>query len=83
MQITVKLHATLSDYLPAQHSQYSVNVEVAAKTTPLQILDHFEVPHDKIHLLLINGVYVDPQDRDKALLSDGDTLAVWPPIAGG
>jgi molybdopterin converting factor small subunit len=32
---------------------------------------------------VLNGVYVHPSERDQAILRDGDTLAVWPPVAGG
>ena len=36
-----------------------------------------------VFLVLINGVFVAPQERNKPLLRDGDTLAIWPPVAGG
>jgi len=36
-----------------------------------------------VHLVLINGSYVAPEDRATRTLVDGDVLAIWPPIAGG
>jgi molybdopterin converting factor small subunit len=33
--------------------------------------------------VLINGVYVAPEDRATRTLVEGDVLAIWPPIAGG
>jgi len=33
--------------------------------------------------VLINGVFVPPDERATSVLRDGDVLAVWPPIAGG
>jgi hypothetical protein len=36
-----------------------------------------------VHLVLINGVYVPPEERGTRMLAEGDTLAIWPPIAGG
>ncbi|MGB9149478.1 MAG: MoaD/ThiS family protein, partial [Burkholderiales bacterium] len=36
-----------------------------------------------VHLVLLNGVYVYPPERQTTRLRDGDALAIWPPIAGG
>jgi sulfur carrier protein ThiS len=36
-----------------------------------------------VHLVLINGVYVPPDERATRRLAEGDVLAIWPPIAGG
>jgi molybdopterin converting factor small subunit len=33
--------------------------------------------------VLINGVYAEPEERGSPILNDGDSLAVWPPVAGG
>jgi sulfur carrier protein ThiS len=33
--------------------------------------------------VLVNGIFVPPSQRQAKALSDGDTLAVWPPVAGG
>ena len=33
--------------------------------------------------VLINGVFVPPEQRGARVLVDGDVLAIWPPIAGG
>jgi molybdopterin converting factor small subunit len=41
------------------------------------------VPRKLSHLVLVNGVYAHPDERDTAILKDGDTLAIWPPVAGG
>jgi molybdopterin converting factor small subunit len=33
--------------------------------------------------VLLNGIFVPPSRRPAAPLSDGDTIAIWPPVAGG
>jgi molybdopterin converting factor small subunit len=33
--------------------------------------------------VLVNGTYVEPAQRLTRRLQPGDTLAIWPPIAGG
>jgi sulfur carrier protein ThiS len=35
------------------------------------------------HLVLVNGAFVPREERATTVLHEGDTLAVWPPIAGG
>jgi molybdopterin synthase sulfur carrier subunit len=36
-----------------------------------------------VHLVLINGKYIEPAMRLSQTLVEGDVLAIWPPIAGG
>ena len=83
MQVTLKLYATLDQFLPDEASDHAVTVDVDETATPFNIIDEFRVPRESAHLVLLNGVYVSPADREKAVLKDGDTLAVWPPVAGG
>jgi molybdopterin converting factor small subunit len=56
---------------------------VVAVSLKNSVLDRFQVPHRLCHLVLINGVYAEPEDRGSAILKDGDSLAIWPPVAGG
>lgn len=83
MEITFKLYATLGDYLPADAERHAVRLDVGIKDSPQNILDRFRVPRRLSHLVLINGIYLPPEDREKSILKEGDTLAVWPPVAGG
>jgi sulfur carrier protein ThiS len=84
MKITFKLFATLTDYLPAtaRHTNV-VELEVPADAPISQIIEPFGLPPRLVHLVLVNGLYVPPDDRLTRTLQDGDTLAIWPPIAGG
>ncbi len=84
MKITVKLYANLSDFLPAEAKQNAVMFDVHEMTTVNQVIDHFRVPREQAHLVLINGSYVEHEARDQPQrLNSGDTLAIWPPVAGG
>jgi sulfur carrier protein ThiS len=84
MQITFKLYASLTDYLPADRrtSNWMV-LDVAPETTIAQIIEPFALPMKLVHLVLINGSYVPPDERASRVLKEGDVLAIWPPIAGG
>ncbi len=84
MQITVKLYASLSDYLPSHaRREHAVSVEFSDAAPLSEVVESLRLPDDQVHLVLLNGVYVEPEDRATTRLSDGDAVAVWPPIAGG
>lgn len=84
MKITFKLFATLTDYLPPQARHTNViELEVAPQASISQIIEPFGLPPKLVHLVLVNGTYVQPEDRLSRTLNEGDTLAIWPPIAGG
>lgn len=84
MKITLKLFATLTDYLPAA-SRYTnvVELEVAPGVTITQVVEPYKLPPALVHLVLVNGRYIAPEQRAVEKLSEGDVLAIWPPIAGG
>lgn len=84
MKITFKLFASLTDYLPANARQSNrIELEVAPDATISQIIGPFGLPEKMVHLVLVNGHYVETADRLSRTLSEGDVLAIWPPIAGG
>jgi sulfur carrier protein ThiS len=56
---------------------------VAPESTIADIIAPFNLPMKLVHLVLINGVYVAPEDRATRMLKPDDVLAIWPPIAGG
>ena len=84
MQITFKLFASLTDYLPPE-ARYTnvVQLDVAPEASISQIIEPFGLPPKMVHLVLINGKYIEPERRLTQTLAEGDVLAIWPPIAGG
>ena len=84
MHITFKLFASLSDYLPPEARYTNIlQLEVASEATISQIIEPFGLPPKMVHLVLINGSYIEPDKRLTQTLVEGDVLAIWPPIAGG
>ena len=84
MRIRVKLYAGLDAYLPDDAADNTFGLDADGQTTVNDIIELAKLPGEKVHLVLLNGVYVDPAGRDKrGIFSDGDTLALWPPVAGG
>lgn len=84
MKITLKLFASLTDYLPAT-SKYTniVELEVTDGATITEVTEPYHLPEKLVHLVLVNGRYIAPEQRASQVLVDGDVLAIWPPIAGG
>ncbi len=83
MRITLKLFATLGQYLPPEARANAVEVEVPDGATAHEVLGRFRVPLEKVHLVLLNGVYLDARAREERRIEADDALAVWPPVAGG
>ena len=84
MNITLKLFASLTDYLPVE-SKYTniVALDIAPETTIMQLVERYRLPAKEVHLVLVNGSYIAPELRSTKTLVEGDVLAIWPPIAGG
>jgi sulfur-carrier protein len=84
MNITLKLFASLTDYLPPDSRRSNiVELQVEPGASILQIIEPFGLPMRLVHLVLVNGHYINPEDRTTRTLVEGDVLAIWPPIAGG
>lgn len=83
MKVRVKLYASLAEYLPQGAKKNEADIEVADGTSPTQIILRLGLPEKMCHMVLVNGVYVAPEDRSATALEEGDHLAIWPPVAGG
>lgn len=83
MKITFKLFANLSDYLPTGRKYNAIELEVDPATTIGDLVSRFKLPEKLVHLVLVNGVYIEPRVRPGCVLRDGDVVAIWPPVAGG
>jgi len=82
VKITLKLYASLSDYLPSQARDNTVEVEVATSATSIDVMNQYQVPLAEVHLVLVNGIFIPPGKREEPL-QPGDQLAIWPAVAGG
>ena len=80
MKITLKLFGGLSEYLPEGAYRNSVEVALDNEQSISQVIEGFKMPAEKVHNVLVNGVYCAPPARDQNQLKDGDTLSIWPPV---
>ena len=83
MRVTLELYASLLSYLPPRADRHRVEVDVPDDTVVADLLTMFSVPPERAHLVLHNGVFVPPEERETLNLRPGDVIAVWPPVAGG
>lgn len=84
MKITFKLYATLTDYLPPEaRSSNQVALDIAPEATITDVIAPYGLPMKLVHLVLVNGHYIAPEQRATRTFVEGDVLAIWPPIAGG
>ena len=80
IQVHVKLYASLRRYRPGLAIGRAFECAVPDDTTVGHLVDGvLRLPAAEVAIVLVNGVH---SDRER-LLSDGDQVALWPPIAGG
>jgi len=74
MRITVRLFATLSRGRPGEEA-----LEVDQDATVLQVMKRLGVPEGEVVLIFVNGRHAKPDLH----LTEGDEVALVPPIGGG
>jgi sulfur carrier protein ThiS len=83
MNITLKCFAGLKRHLPPHAKANQALVEVEDDMSVHQVIDLFKIDREEAYLVILNGVFVCPPDRDSTILKENDTLALWPEVAGG
>ena len=79
MHITAKLFATLRKYRQELSLGEALTLEVPAGTTLGEAIRQLGIPDGAPLVTMVNNM-VRKQDH---VLSDGDRLALFPPVAGG
>lgn len=77
MTVQTKLFAGLREFLPAGSFPYPA--DLVEGSTVADALRSLKIPLEKPTILLVNGRHATLE----TVLSDGDTLSVFPPVAGG
>jgi len=79
IQVEVRLHASLEWIRPGLKAGEALPLELKKGITVGQMVEELGIPKEGVHLVLING-------RMRFLkhpLSDGDRVALFPPVGGG
>ncbi len=84
MNIQLKLYASLMRYLPeGTVDRHVASLDVPEGMTPAKLIETRQLPKESCFLVLLNGVYLTPAERETRQIQEGDSVAIWPPIAGG
>ena len=79
MKITVKLFATLREFLPEDAVNAAFGVDVEARQTVRELLKRLKLPEDLPKIVLVNGQHTAGDTE----LREGDTVSIFPPLVGG
>ena len=84
MRVEVRLFASLRDKLPPG-SRGRADLELPDGSTVSDLVAHFEIERRLAQMVLVNGVQISrrPEDRCAHTLREGDTVSIFPPVAGG
>ncbi len=80
MQVKVKLFASLRKYLPEGAAGSQATLELPEGATVRDVLKQLQVPEEMARIVMIDGEHCPQLDQP---LSEGQTLSIFPPMAGG
>ncbi len=83
MKITLKLFASLKQYLPDGTPKNETEMDVPDGATVQAVIDGLAMPEGIYKLVLVNGLFIVPEERATWVFAERDVLAIWPPVAGG
>jgi sulfur-carrier protein len=83
MKMNIELYASLMEYLPPGSERFRRAIDVKDGTSVQQLIEQFNISDEQAHIVLVNGHFVCGEDRTQHRLAPEDTVAIWPPVAGG
>ena len=81
--ITLKLFASLAPFMPEGSRRNEIRIAVPQGTTPADIIAALDLPVALCALVLVDGVFIEPEARATRVLQEDERFAIWPPVAGG
>ena len=80
MQIEVRVFAHFVDYLPpADRKEKASRIKIRTGSRIIDVIEQLGIPRGEVSLVMRN----DEQSSVEQKLKDGDTVGIFPPIAGG
>jgi sulfur carrier protein ThiS len=83
MRINIEFYASLMQYLPPGKSRFRREVSVADGLRLGKLIEQYHIPAQMAHIVLVNGHFVNVDQREERELAEGDVVSIWPPVAGG
>ena len=82
MKVTLKLYGGLKEYLPKNSLKNQSSIEIKDGVNVEQALNIYCIPLEECKIVMVNGIHIIPEERAKKILSNSDSLAVWPQSTG-
>ena len=79
MNIELKLFFDFKNFLPSGSSKNTTRINLENGTTVQELIETLKLPPEIPKNIILNGITVE-NDRE---LKEGDSVAVFPPMAGG
>jgi sulfur-carrier protein len=79
MQVSVKVFATLTKFVPGQQAGIPFNSEIPAASTLADLMAYLKLPEEEVKLAFVNGRLKSPDYK----LQNNDVVGIFPPIGGG
>ncbi len=76
IKVTVKFFANLREFGPVKSKD-----EYPKGSAVKDILDKYKIPEDKRNIVIL--INTKPHQKIGTVLNNGDTVSIFPPIAGG
>lgn len=83
MKISIEFYASLMKYLPPGNSRFRREVKVEEGMALNKLIDQYHIKPEEAHIVLVNGNFVNVEDRADRQLKENDVVSIWPPVAGG
>lgn len=83
MRIQVKLFAMLTQWLPPGGADHTAELHVPEGATAHMVVDQLHIPPALATLAMVDGEHLNREEYEHRPLHEGETLAIFPPIAGG
>jgi thiamine biosynthesis protein ThiS len=81
MKVTVKMSGLIAKFVPG--SAEGVEVTLLDGSTLSSLMIRLGLPGDETYLIIVNDSTVPKDKRTTHKLSDGDRIAIVPPLKGG
>ena len=83
MKLHIEFYASLMKKLPPGKSRFRREINVENDLQLNDLIRRYNISEEEAHIVLVNGHFVNGDDRMVKSLKEGDVISVWPPVAGG
>lgn len=83
MKMYIEFYASLMKYLPPGKARFRREIKVEDGLLLNRLIKQYQISPQEAHLVLVNGRFVNGDDRETKVLQDDDVVSIWPPVAGG